>query len=166
MTAENVRSDVRTPPRAIINLFWKLHRFAYRVTGGRFGLTSPRPDERFGMLRLVTTGRRSGKRRETMIGFYEDGANLVTLAMNGWRDTDPAWWLNLQASPVATVDLPGGRRAVRARAADGAERDRLWSIFQRYSGWGDDLEMLVATRTVPTTVVVLEPVSAGGEVAS
>jgi hypothetical protein len=31
-----------------------------------------------------------------MFGYYEDGPNLVTLAMNGWADEDPAWWLNLQ----------------------------------------------------------------------
>ena len=27
--------------------------------------------------------------------------------MNGWADPEPAWWLNLQAHPEATVELPG-----------------------------------------------------------
>ncbi len=34
--------------------------------------------------------------------------------MNGWADGEPAWWLNLQAHPVASVDLADGSRSVRA----------------------------------------------------
>lgn len=46
-----------------------------------------------------------------IIAYVEDGANLVTLAMNGWADAEPAWWLNLQARPEASVTLVDGRRA-------------------------------------------------------
>jgi deazaflavin-dependent oxidoreductase (nitroreductase family) len=147
----------RTPPRALIRLFWKLHRTAYRLTGGRFGLSRPRAGGRFGMLRLETVGRRSGQTRVAIVGYYEDGLNLVTLAMNGWGDREPAWWLNLQAAPDTTVTLPDGPRAVRARAAEGEERERLWATFQDYPGWGDDLDGLAAGRPTATTVVVLEP---------
>jgi hypothetical protein len=45
-----------------------------------------------------------------IIGCYEDGANLVWMAMNGWGAPEPAWWLNLQADPHAVVDLAGGTR--------------------------------------------------------
>ena len=48
---------------------------------------------KFGMLRLRTVGRRSGRERVAMVGYYEDGPNLVTLAMNGWGKDEPAWWL-------------------------------------------------------------------------
>lgn len=109
------------------------------------------------MLRLHTVGRRSGQARIAMIGYFEDGANLVTLAMNGWGTAEPAWWLNLQADPVATVDLPGGSGEVRARAAAGEERERLWATFRDYPGWGSDLGALAARRPVETTIVVLEP---------
>ena len=51
-----------------------------------------------------------GPQRVAMVGYYEDGPNLVTLAMNGWGKAEPAWWLNLQALPVATVELPDGSR--------------------------------------------------------
>lgn len=40
-----------------------------------------------------------------------DGTNLVTMAMNGWADAEPAWWLNLQANPNAVVELPEGTRS-------------------------------------------------------
>jgi deazaflavin-dependent oxidoreductase (nitroreductase family) len=109
------------------------------------------------MLRLTTVGRRSGQARVAIVGYFEDGPNLVTLAMNGWGDKEPAWWLNLQARPDTTVQLPDGTRAVRARAATGEERDRLWATFRDYPGWGDDIDGLAGQRARPTSVVVLEP---------
>jgi deazaflavin-dependent oxidoreductase (nitroreductase family) len=114
---------VRTLPRFAILIFWLLHRALHRFSGGRIGLSRPEAGARFGMLRLRTLGRRSGEARAAIIGYYEDGPNLVTLAMNGWGRAEPAWWLNLQANPDATVDLADGPRAVRARAASGDERD-------------------------------------------
>ena len=96
------------------------------------------------MMRLTTVGRRSGQPRVAIVGYYEDGPNLVTLAMNGWADAEPAWWLNLQAQPDTTVELKDGPRAVRGRVAEGAERERLWASFRDYPGWGDDLDALAA----------------------
>ena len=134
-----------------------LHRAANRITGGRFGLSRPEAGNKFGMLRLTTTGRRSGQSRVAIVGYFEDGPSLVTLAMNGWGDKEPAWWLNLQARPDTTVQLPGETRAVRARAATGEERDRLWARFADFPGWGDDLDGLAARRPSQTAVVVLDP---------
>jgi deazaflavin-dependent oxidoreductase (nitroreductase family) len=110
------------------------------------------------MLRLTTTGRWSGEPRVAIVGFYEDGPNLVTLAMNGWADTEPAWWLNLQAHPDTVVDLKDGTRAVHARIAVGEERERLWVGFRDYPGWGGDIDALAARRRASeTAVVILEP---------
>ena len=50
--------------------------------------------------------------------------------MNGWGAPEPAWWLNLQAKPDATVDLKGGEtRPIRARKATPEERPRLWDAL-------------------------------------
>lgn len=54
-----------------------------------------------------------------ILGYVEDGRNLVTLAMNGWGEGEPAWWLNLQAHPQARVQLTDGTRQVVAHAATG-----------------------------------------------
>jgi len=54
-----------------------------------------------------------------ILGYYQDGPNLVTMAMNGWADGEPAWWLNLLAHPDASVALADGFRPVRGRAAEG-----------------------------------------------
>jgi deazaflavin-dependent oxidoreductase (nitroreductase family) len=158
MTAR--QQELRTPPRAVVRTFWMLHRAAYRLTGGRFGLAQPTAGKRFGFMRLTTVGRRSGKARVAIVGYYEDGPNLVTLAMNGWADAEPAWWLNLQATPETTVELPGGTRVVRARAATETERSRLWPTFSDYPGWGEDLDGLAARRSHQTAVVILEAVAA------
>jgi deazaflavin-dependent oxidoreductase (nitroreductase family) len=151
------RQNVRTLPRFVLRTFWLLHRALYRFSGGRIGLSRPKTGGRFGMMRLTTLGRRSGQPRVAMIGYYEDGENLVTLAMNGWGATEPAWWLNLQAQPDTTVDLPDGSRPVRARTATGAERERLWAMFGDYPGWGNDLDALATRRSTEPAVVVLEP---------
>jgi hypothetical protein len=90
-----------------------------------------------------------------ILGYYEDGSNLVSMAMNGWGAADPAWWLNLQAYPEAVVELKGGNlREVLGRAAVGEERDRLWL---RWSELDKNLDGYAARRPHQTAVVVLEP---------
>jgi deazaflavin-dependent oxidoreductase (nitroreductase family) len=143
----------RLPPRWFVRSFWAAHRAVYRSTGGRVGLKRPTPKE-WGMMSLRTIGRRTGEERSAILGYYEDGPNLVTLAMNGWAEGEPAWWLNLQARPDATVDLVDGARAVRARAAEGEERARLWA---RWRDVGDDVDAYATLRSSETAVVILEP---------
>jgi F420H(2)-dependent quinone reductase len=106
------------------------------------------------MLRLTTTGRRTGKKRSAILGYVEDGPNVILLAMNGWADPDPAWLLNLKAHPAADIDLVEGRRAVIARLAAGDERSRLW---ERWAAHGDNLAGYAGLRSRDTQVVIFEP---------
>jgi deazaflavin-dependent oxidoreductase (nitroreductase family) len=149
------------PPRPFIRAFWVGQRALYTATGGRLGLRVPTPT-RWGMMRLHTVGRRTGKERAAILGYFEDGADIVTMAMNGFADPEPAWWLNLQAHPDAVVDLPGGRRLVRGRAADAEERPRLWA---RWGEYDEGLDGYAALRSRETAVVILSPrdVAAGPE---
>jgi deazaflavin-dependent oxidoreductase (nitroreductase family) len=146
------------PPRWFIVLFWHGHRALVRTTRGRFGLWSPKPDG-WGALRLTTTGRRTGQPRQVLVGYLEDGDNLVTMAMNGWGAAEPAWWLNLQADPNATAETRDGVRHVRARRAQGAERERLWA---RWTVIDKNLDLYAARRPAETAVVVLEPADLRG----
>jgi F420H(2)-dependent quinone reductase len=144
----------RLPPRWFVVTAWYVHRFIVRATGKRTGLWRPRPDK-WGALRLTTRGRRSGEPRSVLVGYYEDGPNLVTMAMNGWGAAEPAWWLNLQAHPEAIVELAGGtRREVHGRAAEGEDRERLW---QRWRELDQKLDAYATRRPRETAVVVLEP---------
>ena len=139
----------RLPPNWFIKIAWAVHRAIVRFTGGRRGIWRATP-EKWGTVRLHTVGRKSGKERIAILGYYEDGANLVTLAMNGWMEGEPAWWLNLKAQPDATIEMVGGTRAIHAREAVGEERDRLWGMFH-------DAQKFVERRSTHTAVVVLEP---------
>ena len=89
-----------------------------------------------------------------ILGYIEDGPNLVTLAMNGWSAAEPGWWLNLQAQPAAEVQLTNGARQVRAHAATGDERARLWDRWRLVD---KDLDGYAGRRSGETAVVVLEP---------
>jgi deazaflavin-dependent oxidoreductase (nitroreductase family) len=143
----------RLPPRWVIRTFWVVHRAIYAVTGGRRGLRNATAD-RYGMMRLRTVGRRTGEERTAILGYFEDGPDLVTMAMNGWGSPEPAWWLNLQARPDTTVDLADGSRAVFGRVADKDERPRLWA---RWAVYDKDLDGYAARRSQETQVVILEP---------
>jgi F420H(2)-dependent quinone reductase len=150
--------EARLPPRWFVVGFWYAHRALLRVTRGRFGLWLPRPNG-WGALRLTTTGRRTGRARRVVIGYFEDGDNLVAMAMNGWGPAEPAWWLNLQANPDAVAVTRRGARDVRARRAEGAERERLWAR------WGEidkNLDAYASRRPDETAVVVFEPRGGAG----
>lgn len=140
------------PPRWFIMLFWKVHRAWFRVTGGRRGVWPARA-QRWGALRMTTIGRRRGQERAVILGYFEDGPNLVTLAMDGWGEGEPAWWLNLQAHPQARVQLKDGTREVVAHAAAGREQAGLW---ERWRSLDKNLDAEARLRSTPRAVVVLE----------
>ncbi|HVL52790.1 MAG TPA: nitroreductase family deazaflavin-dependent oxidoreductase [Vitreimonas sp.] len=147
----------RLPPRWFIRIAWSIHRGLYRLLGQRRALR-PVTEKDWGMLRLTTVGRKSGKPRAAILGYYEDGANLVTMAMNGWGEPEPAWWLNLQERPETTVEMQDGRTLrVRGRPATSEERPRLWELWRRYDG--EKLDSWAARRPGETAVVILEPIS-------
>ena len=144
----------RMPPPWFVHAFWRVHRTLYRLSGGRF-LWTPASRRGWGALHLTTVGRTSGQERSVIIGYLEDGPNLITLAMNGWDEGHPSWWLNLQAHPDAVVRLAGQPpRPVRARQAEGEEKDRLWLLWVAVDPQQD---AYAARRSTDTPVVVLEP---------
>jgi len=145
---------VKLPPAWFKHAFWRVHRALNRVSGGRF-LWTEQSKRGWGAMRLTTVGRTSGRDRTVIVGYLEDGPDLVTMAMNGWDEGDPSWWRNLEAQPDAVVQLSHQRpRPVHARRAVGEERDRLW---KRWSDVDVDLDQYAATRPNDTPIVVFEP---------
>jgi deazaflavin-dependent oxidoreductase (nitroreductase family) len=143
----------KLPPVWFKHLFWRVHRFLYRIVGARV-LWTPASKRGWGAMYLTTVGRKSGERRGVIVGYVEDGPSPVVLAMNGWDEGQPAWWLNLEAHPDAVIRLKGQpERAVRARAVQGDERDRLW---RRWAEIDDGLDAYAASRVADTPVVVFE----------
>ena len=144
----------KVPPAWFERLFWRAHRLAHRVSGGRF-LWAPGTRFGWGTMRLTTIGRTSGRERTVIVGYVDDGPNPVVLAMNGWQEGHPAWWRNLQAHPDAVICLPGGDpRPVRAVTAVGKERERLWKLLGEAE---PDLDAYASKRSTETPVVFFEP---------
>ena len=118
----------KMPPPWFVHLAWRIHRVLYRISGGRF-LWTPASKRGWGALQLTTVGRKSGRERSVILGYLEEDSCLFTLAMNGWDEGDPAWWLNLEQHPDAVVRLAGqgppsdNRAALMARAQVWTARD-------------------------------------------
>jgi F420H(2)-dependent quinone reductase len=137
----------RTP---IVELFWKLHPWIYRASGGRLlGKLVGMP-----VLLLTTTGAKSGAQRTTALTYLDaDGAYVVIGSFLG-EPRHPAWVHNLRAHPRATVQVGARQIAVTAREAHGEERSRLWAnvvaLQPDYRAYETRTD-----REIP--VVVLEP---------
>ena len=106
-------------------------------------------------MHVTTIGRISGRQRSVIVGYILDGSTPVVLAMNGWDEGQPAWWLNLDAHPEAVMRRKGEtERPVRARRVEGAERERLWRLWAEVD---EGLDAYAASRSADTPVVVFEP---------
>lgn len=130
----------------------RLHAALYRASGGRVG-------HNLGGLRnllLTTRGRRSGEERTVPLTYMADGETFVLVASNGGADRHPAWWLNLRATPRATVQVAGRTVTVDAAEANAEERARLWPQLTAMNPFYRMYEQLTARR-IP--VVILRPVA-------
>lgn len=152
--AQDGAAPPKRPPAWFIHGAWRVHRALYKLSGGRFLWTTSNK-RGWGALHLTTIGRKSGQERNVIVGYLEDGPNLVLVAMNGWDEGHPAWWLNLKAHPEAVVRLPNEDPCrVHAHEVKGEERDRLW---RRWAVAQRDYEAFAAKRSTDTPVIVLEP---------
>ena len=122
----------------------------YRATRGRvLGRVGRAP-----VLLLTTTGRKSGQGRTAPVLYLRRGEDLVVIGSNAGNARAPAWALNLEANPEASVEIGGTKRAVRARITQGDERTELWNaISDQCSGFDHYRER--TNRDIP--VFVLEP---------
>lgn len=134
----------------LVELFWKVHPRLYQWTGGRLaGEMMNLP-----VLLLTTTGRRTGQPRTKALMYLPKADAYVVVASYLGEPRHPAWWLNLQAKPDASIQVGNQHIAVAAREAEGDEREQLWSaIVARQRDYAEYQKR--TTRRVP--VVVLEP---------
>jgi deazaflavin-dependent oxidoreductase (nitroreductase family) len=83
------------------------------------------------LILLTTLGARSGKERITPVMYDRDGERYVVIASKGGAPDHPAWYRNLKANPLARVEVGAETGTetfeVRAREAEGEERERLYA---------------------------------------
>jgi len=132
--------------------FWKragrLHTKLYRATGGRIGHNAGHITN----LLLTTRGRKSGELRTVPLAYLEDGDAYVVVASNGGADRHPAWWLNLQKEPSATVELGRRKVPVEARMASVEERSRLWPKLTEWNPFYGRYEQ-ITDRPIPVVIL-------------
>jgi deazaflavin-dependent oxidoreductase (nitroreductase family) len=113
------------------------------------------PFEGADMLLLHSRGARTGLERVNPVAYQRVGDDLAVFASKAGADTNPDWYHNLLANPETTVEVGTDTVAVRARVAEGEERDRIWARQKELMPGFADYEQKT-TRQIP--VVVLERV--------
>ena len=128
-----------------------LNILLYRKTGGKVGGKIGKAR----ILLLTTTGRKSGKQRTTPLVYTSDGERIVLVASYGGDPRSPAWFHNLTANPLVTVEIGSEKKTMRAAVADADEKQRLWPMvvatYKGYEGY-----QRKTTRDIP--LVILTPV--------
>jgi proline iminopeptidase len=132
------------------HLFGDDHVRSYLATKGEIGY---RWKEDASIAILFTTGRRTALERTVPLIFGRDGDDIVLVASKGGAPQNPGWYRNLSKTPEAEIQIMGDRWPVRARDAEGEEREQLWERMNEI--WPHYDEYATRTdRVIP--VVVLE----------
>jgi deazaflavin-dependent oxidoreductase (nitroreductase family) len=104
---------------------------------------------------LTTTGARTGERRSSPVAFSRDGDRYVIVASKGGAPEHPAWYHNILADPLVTIEVDRLTFRARATVAEDADRERLWALHvATHPGIGEYPSR--TTRVIP--VIVLEPI--------
>ena len=136
----------RKPPTQIpadMNAFNRKVIEDFRANHGK--LTGPLAGRT--LILLTTTGARSGKERTAVLGFGKDGDRYVVIASGNGAPSHPAWYQNLLARPIATVEAGPNKFKVRARTARPDERDHFKQVIPYY-----EQQQSLTTREIPFVV--------------
>jgi deazaflavin-dependent oxidoreductase (nitroreductase family) len=106
-------------------LFGAEHVRVYQETDGEHGYHWRGTE----ILLLSTRGRSSGEERTTPLIHRADGDRWIVVASKGGAPEHPGWYLNLEADPIALIQVKDERIPVRAVRAGEGERERLWKLM-------------------------------------
>lgn len=122
----------------------------FRSNGGAVG----GPFEGAPMLLLHSVGRRSGDDRVNPVVYQQVDDAWAVFASFAGAPTNPAWYHNLMAQPDTVIEVGTETVPVRAREAEGGERDRIWEKQKATMPGFADYEVKAGERVIP--VVILE----------
>jgi F420H(2)-dependent quinone reductase len=109
--------------KIFLKLVLSIYVFLYRLTSGAIG------GQMAGLqvLLLTTTGRKTGQRRTTPLGYFKQDGNFVLIASNAGADRNPAWFYNLKSNPQVAIQIGNRQMAAHAEQADPEKRTQLWT---------------------------------------
>lgn len=82
----------------------------------------------FPVVILTTTGAKSGQQLSTPLVYTQDGDDkYVIIASMGGAPKNPAWYHNIVANPVVTLEVGTEKFEATAEVVEGPERDRLYA---------------------------------------
>ena len=119
-----------------------------KLSGGRVATTAMYPT-----LLLTTTGRKSGEPRTAPLLFIEHGDDQAIIGTRFGSTSHPAWYLNLQANPEASVLLNGEEFSIRAREANEQERAEIWERATKIYGGFEKYLSRVGDRVIPILIL-------------
>lgn len=129
-----------------------LDRWTTRLTHGRLSL--PVVLAALPVVTLATTGRKSGLPRQHHLLAIPHRDDLALIGTNFGQAGTPAWTLNLNANPRATVSYGGMTRKVVARPATARERtDIMATAATSFSGAVHYKQRLEGRRQLPVFVL-------------
>jgi F420H(2)-dependent quinone reductase len=127
-----------------------VHQWLYVHSDGRIGRSiGGRP-----MLLLRTVGRKTKEPRTSALLYVPEGDAFAVIASKGGDVRHPGWFHNLTANPDVEIQIGRERIPVRARVAEGHERQRIWDAANKVNDDQYDTYQSRTERTIP--VVVLE----------
>lgn len=140
------------PSRFTLKTMNAIHKTLLTVSFGRIGWNAGNMP----VLKLTTTGRKSGVKREVMLTSpLQIGDTWVIVASKGGDDDHPAWYLNLLTDSRVEVDIRGTRSNRHARVATAGERATMWpTITAKYANYAGYQNR--TSREIP--LVLLEPI--------
>jgi deazaflavin-dependent oxidoreductase (nitroreductase family) len=91
------------------------------------------------LLLLTSKGAKSGKTSVTPLQYYKDDDYIVIIASAAGADNNPAWYHNLLANPVTTIEVDKETLRVRATpVTQEPERSRLYArMVEKGHGFAD-----------------------------
>ena len=122
----------------------------FRANSGKVAQFAGRP-----LLLLHHKGAKTGTERVNPLVYQPLDGNFAVFGSKAGADTNPDWYHNLRANPDTKVEVGTETIPVRARVAEGEERDRIWEQQKRDNPNFAEYETLTS-RPIP--VVVLERV--------
>lgn len=120
-----------TPKGRLLTFITRTLIVLYRLTGGVIG----------GKMRglpgilLTTTGAKSGEPRVVHLPYIPDGDDLIVVASFGGGPKNPAWFHNLTAHPVVTVQSRREVFEADAHRLAGDELAAAWVLVAERGPW-------------------------------
>ncbi|MFO0697072.1 MAG: nitroreductase/quinone reductase family protein [Polyangiales bacterium] len=149
-----------TPGPKLLKFITDAHVTLYEKTNGAVGSTVFQLGEEghfllrpYNILLLTTKGKKTGLERKVTLPFFQYDDRIYLFASNSAQEKNPAWFVNLKATPSVRVQIGALHMQATARILEGEEYVQLWkrhsSLWPRWAVYQTQ-----TTRRIPIVELV------------